>query len=326
VKIGVFDPIFKHLDLEAMLDRIVELGLAAVEVGTGNYPGDSHCRPAELLRDATRREEWAAAFASRGLLISALSCHGNPIHPDPERAERDDSVFRDTVKLAATLGLDRINLFSGCPGEGHGSRQPNWVTCAWPPEFGEIVRWQWDQVVLPYWREAGAFAADQGVKLGIEMHSGMVVYNPKTLLRLREAAGEVVGANLDPSHLFWQGIDPILAVRELGPAIFHVHAKDTAIDPYNAALNGVLDVETYANVDRRSWIFRSVGDGHDLLWWKRFVAALRVARYDHVLSIEHEDSLASIDEGVARSLETLRLAVLDAPPRDGVMDVEEGGP
>jgi sugar phosphate isomerase/epimerase len=314
MKLGVFDPVFAALDLDTMLDRVVALGLDAVELGTGNYPGAPHCAPADLLADAARRDELLDAFGRRGLIISALSCHGNPIHPDRERAARDDAVFRDTVKLAAALGLERINLFSGCPGEGPGARQPNWVTCAWPPEFGEIVRWQWDEVVIPYWREAGAFAADHGVRLGFEMHPGMVVYNPKTLLRLREAAGDAIGANLDPSHLFWQGIDPVLAVRELGSTIVHVHAKDTAIDPHNTALNGVLDLESYRDVGKRSWIFRSVGDGHDLLFWKRFVAALRLVRYDHVLSIEHEDSLASVDEGLARATATLRQAVLGEPP------------
>jgi sugar phosphate isomerase/epimerase len=146
------------------------------------------------------------------------------------------------------------------------------------------------------------------------MHPGFVVYNPRTLLRLRDEIGDTVGANLDPSHLFWQGIDPIEAIRVLGRAIHHVHAKDTAIDPHNVAINGVLDLESYRNVAARSWVFRSVGDGHDLLFWKRFVAALRVAGYDHVLSIEHEDSLASVDEGLERAIRTLRAAVLREQP------------
>jgi len=313
MKIGVFDPVFGTLGWDEMLDEIVGLGLAAVEIGTGNYPGDRHCRPAELLADARARDAWRAALDRRGLEISALSCHGNPIHPDPDRAARDDTVFRDTVRLAESLGVDRINLFSGCPGDGPGARQPNWVTCTWPPEFSEIVAWQWESVVIPYWREAGRFAEDHGVKLGLEMHPGFVVYNPKSLLRLRAEVGPVIGANLDPSHLFWQGIDPLAAIRDLGEAIFHVHAKDTAIDPYNTARNGVLDLESYADVDKRSWVFRSVGDGHDVLFWKRFVSALRVAGYDHVLSIEHEDSLASRKDGLARAAATLKQAVLDEP-------------
>jgi len=313
VKIGVFDPVFGKLELEPMLDKIRDLGLGAVEIGAGNYPGDRHCRPAELLADDSACAKFADAFASRGLEISALSCHGNPIHPNAEHARHDDAVFRDTVKLAAKLGVGVVNLFSGCPGDSADAKQPNWVTCAWPPEYSEIVDWQWSEVVLPYWREAGKFAADNGVRLGFEMHPGFVVYNPKTLLRLRAEVGEVIGANLDPSHLFWQGIDPLVAIRELAGAIYHVHAKDTAIDPVNTARNGVLDLERYSDVANRSWVFRSVGDGHDVLFWKRFVSALRVTGYDHVLSIEHEDSLASTDEGLSRAIGTLKQAVLAEP-------------
>jgi sugar phosphate isomerase/epimerase len=302
------------MELEPMLDRISQLGLEAVEIGAGNYPGDAHCKPGELLKDATARGRFAEAVASRNLVISALSCHGNPIHPNAERAAHDDAVFRDTVRLAGELGIGVVNLFSGCPGEGPNASQPNWVTCAWPPEFSEMVAWQWDEVVLPYWRTAGAFASEHGVRLGFEMHPGFVVYNPKTLLRLRGEVGDVIGANLDPSHLFWQGIDPIAAIRELAGAIHHVHAKDTAMDSYNVARNGVLDLERYEDVAKRSWVFRSVGDGHDVLFWKRFVSALRVVGYDHVLSIEHEDSLASTDEGLTRAIGTLRQAVLSEPP------------
>ena len=314
MKIGVFDPIFGGLEFEPMLDRIVEAGLGAVEIGTGNYPGDRHCKPAELLADDAACARFTDAVASRGLVISALSCHGNPVHPDRERAAHDDEVYRRTVQLAERLGVGVVNLFSGCPGDGPKASQPNWVTCAWPPEFSEIVRWQWDEVVIPYWLEAGAFAESHGVRLGFEMHPGFVVYNPATLLRLREAVGPVIGANLDPSHLFWQGIDPIVAIRELGPAIHHVHAKDTALDPQNVARNGVLDYGRYDDLANRSWVFRSVGYGHDALFWKRFVSALRVAGYDHVLSIEHEDSLASPDEGLAKAVATLKECVLTEPP------------
>ncbi len=314
MKIGVFDPVFGKVALEPMLDRVVELGIEAVEVGAGNYPGGERCKPADLLADDVARKRFTDAFASRDLAISALSCHGNPIHPRAERAAHDDAVFRDTVRLAGKLGIGVVNLFSGCPGDGPDATAPNWVTCAWPPEYSEIVAWQWDEVVLPYWHAAGAFAREHDVRLGFEMHPGFVVYNPKTLLRLRYEVGDVIGANLDPSHLFWQGIDPIVAIRELGEAIYHCHAKDTALDPYNVARNGVLDLERYDDVGNRSWVFRSVGDGHDVLFWKRFVSALRVVGYDHVLSIEHEDSLASTDEGLKRALETLRQAVLGEAP------------
>ncbi len=313
MKLGVFNPIYGHLDFEPMLDRVAELGLDAVELGCGNYPGDRHCRPGDLLADAAARAGFADAIRSRGLLISALSCHGNPVHPNPDRAAEDDRVFRETVRLAETLEVGVVNVFSGCPGDGPRASQPNWVTCTWPDEFGKILDWQWNDVVLPYWREAGAFAAAHGVRLAFEMHPGFVVYNPRTLLRLRHEVGHVIGTNMDPSHLFWQGIDPLVAIRELTGTIFHVDAKDTVIDGRNVAVNGVLDIPGAGGPAERPWFFRSVGDGHDLLFWKGFVAALRLAGYDHVISIEHEDPLASADEGMARAIATLRAAILDEP-------------
>jgi sugar phosphate isomerase/epimerase len=313
LKLGVFDPIYGHLALEPMLDRIAEIGLDAVELGCGNYPGDRHCRPAELLADDVACARYEAAIRERGLIISALSCHGNPVHPDRDHARHDDEIFRDTVRLAARLGVGVVNVFSGCPGDGPDASQPNWVTCLWPSEFASVLRWQWDEVVLPYWRQAGAFAVEHGVRLAFEMHPGFCVYNPRTLLRLRSEIGDVIGANMDPSHLFWQGMDPVLVVRDLRGAIFHVDAKDTAIDPHNVARNGVLDLPSTDDRAERPWMFRSVGDGNDLLFWKRFVAALRLSGYDHVISIEHEDALASTDEGIARAVTTLRAALLTEP-------------
>ncbi len=313
MKLGVFDPIYGDLALEPMLDRLVELHLDAVELGCGNYPGDRHCRPADLLGDDAALARFRDAIESRGLVISALSCHGNPIHPDADRAAKDDRVFRETVRLAERLGVGVVNLFSGQPGSDPDARQPSWVTHTWPPEYADILRWQWDDVTLPYWNDAGGFARDHGVRLAFEMHPNFIVYNPRTLLRLRDAVGDVIGTNMDPSHLFWQGIDPLLAIRELSGAIFHVDAKDTMFDPHHIALNGVLDMPPSGAPGDRPWFFRSVGDGHDLLFWKRFVSALRMAGYDHVISIEHEDPLASTDEGIARAVATLRAAILAEP-------------
>lgn len=314
MKLGVFDPVYGGLDLESMLARIAELGLEAVEFGCGNYPGDRHCRPAELLADRGKLASFRDAVDGHRLVISALSCHGNPVHPDAERARGDDRVFRDTVRLAGELGVSAVNVFSGNPGDGPRATQPNWVTCTWPAEYAAVLRWQWEDVLLPYWAEAGSFAEGHGVKLAFEMHPGFAVYNPRTLLRLRQEVGQVIGANMDPSHLFWQGIDPILAIRELADAIYHVDAKDTLLDPHLIARNGVLDVPPSGAPGDRPWFFRSVGDGHDLLFWKRFVGALRLAGYDGVISIEHEDPLASTDEGIDRAIATLRAAILADPP------------
>ena len=248
-----------------------------------------------------------AAAERRGLEISGLSCHGNPLHPDETIARAADASFRDTVRLAAELGVGAVITFSGCPGESEHSRRPSWVVCSWPDDYPETLDWQWRERVLPYWTEAAAFAQAHGVRVALEPHAGFVVHNTATLLRLRDAAGEAIGANFDPSHLFWQQIDPIASAQALAGAIWHVHAKDTAFDERRLALDGVL--ETRQKADERAWTFRSVGDGHPVELWRDLVATLRDTGYDGALSIEHEDPLRSREDGVARSVDTLRAAL-----------------
>ena len=313
MRIGVFDTIFGEAPLDEVLDAILALGVDAVELGAGGYPGRSRV-PSGLSESAAARDRFRASVADRGVVVSALSCHGNPLHPDPDRAAADDRIFRETVRLADALDVRRVNLFSGCPGDGRGAAAPNWVTCTWPPDFAEVLAWQWSESAVPYWRTAAAFARDHGVRLGIEMHPGNLVYHPPSLLRLQAEtdAADVLGANLDPSHLFWQGIDPLSTVRTLAGSIVHVHAKDTSIDPVNLAAKGVLDLTDRSDTPARSWTFRSVGDGHDVGWWAAFVGELASVGYDHVLSIEHEDRTRSRDDGLRRAVGTLQAAIRDA--------------
>ena len=314
MKLGVLTVLFQDRPLAEVLDHVAALGLQAVELGTGAWPGNAHCDPAVLLKDRAASQAFRQAVEDRGLIISGLSCHGNPLHPNRAIAADYDRVYRDTVKLAAAMGVPVVNLFSGCPGDSDDAKYPNWVTCAWPPDFADLLKWQWDAKVIPYWQEAGKFAADHGVKLAFEMHPGFVVYNPETLLRLRAAVGPVIGANYDPSHLYWQGIDPVASIRALAGAIHHVHAKDTYIDPANTAVNGVLDTKSYAELPKRSWTFRTVGYGHDQLSWRALVSELRLTGYDYVMSIEHEDPLASIDEGFTRAVSFLKDVLLTEQP------------
>jgi sugar phosphate isomerase/epimerase len=288
--------------------------LQAVELGTGGWPGNTLCDPVALLKDRTAQQAFMKAVESRGLMISAFSCHGNPLHPDRAVAANYDRVYRNTVRLASEMGVGVVNLFSGCPGDSDNAKYPNWVTCAWPPDFSDLLHWQWEAKVIPYWQEAARFAEQAGVKLAFEMHPGFVVYNPETLLRLRAAVGPVVGANYDPSHLYWQGIEPAASIHALAGAIHHVHAKDTYIDPQNTAINGVLDTKPYSDLAHRSWTFRTVGYGHDQFSWRSLVSALRLAGYDYVLSIEHEDPMASIDEGFGRAVSFLKDVLLFEQP------------
>ncbi len=316
MKLGVLTVLFQHLPLDEALDIIADAGVEAVEIGSGGYPGTAHCRPEELLADEGKLRAFRQAVHSRGLIISALSCHANPLHPQAEIARAAHADFERAVLLAERLGVDRICLFSGCPGDSDAARYPNWVTCAWPPDFQEVLTWQWEEKVIPYWREAAAFARGRGIRLCFEMHPGFVVYNPGTLLRLRRACGDNVGANLDPSHLFWQGVDTLEAIRVLGAedAIYHVHAKDMALDAHNSRRNGVLDTTPLDRIADRSWIFRTVGYGHGTEFWRDFVSALRKAGYDYVLSIEHEDAIASIDEGFRKAVHILQEVLLKEPP------------
>jgi len=307
MKIGVFTPLFFNLSIDDVLDKLAELGVEMVEIGTGNYPGNAHCDIDELLADEKKIKEYQSKFEERNLQISGLSCQGNPLHPNADFANSNHVTWRKTVQLAEKMGIQVVNCFSGCPGDSAGSKYPNWITCAWPQDFRELLEWQWNEKIIPYWKEETKFAKTHGMtKIALEMHPGMAVYNPHTLLKLREAAGESIGANFDPSHLFWQGIDPAAAIRKLAGAIYHVHAKDTYIDPINCAENGVLDTQQYGAVAERSWIFRTVGYGNDHKAWKDIVSMLRSVGYDYVLSIEHEDVLASPDEGLKKAVTFVR--------------------
>lgn len=315
MKLGVFTVLYQNVPFEEALDRLQSLGVEAVEIGTGNYPGSRHCDAAELLADEGRARAFRKSVESRGMIISALSQHGNPLHPQREVAQQAHETWRNTVQLAELLEVPVVNAFSGCPGDSDGSTYPNWVTCPWPDDFLKILEWQWDQKVIPYWSAEAAHAEQHGIRIGFEMHPGFVVHNTRTMLRLREACGNAVGANVDPSHLFWQGMDPVEVIKVLGAAgaIFHLHAKDTQIDRRNTAVNGVLDTTHYGDLLERSWVFRTVGYGQGEKVWRDIISTLRATGYDYVLSIEHEDGYMSIDEGLRRGVELLQSILFKEP-------------
>jgi sugar phosphate isomerase/epimerase len=313
MRIGIFTALLAGLSLDDVLRKLRKLGIDTIELGTGNYPGDPHCKLG-MLDSQRELDTFKKKLESEGFSVSALSCHGNPLHPNPEIATLHREVHRKTVLLAEALGVPVVVDFSGCPGDSPDAKAPNWVTCPWPPDFLDVLRWQWEEVVAPYWIEKARFAADHGVKIAIEMHPGFVVYSPETMLKLRSIAGPQIGANLDPSHLFWQGIDPIAAIRVLGDAIHYVHAKDTQIFTANLPTTGVLDTKPYTDERNRAWIFRTCGYGHGETWWREFVSTLRLFGYDSVLSVEHEDSLLSAEEGLTKAVSFLSDIVLKEQP------------
>ncbi len=313
MKLGVFTPLLGQLPLETVLEKLKLLGISTVELATGNYPGDAHCK-LSMLEDAAALTEFQRTLEHHQVSISALSCHGNSLHPDKAQAAHAQEVNRQTILLAEKLGVSTVVDFSGCPGSTHDSTYPNWITCPWPPEYLKILDWQWKEVVEPYWVKQANFAEQHGVRIAIEMHPGFVVYSPETMLRLRSIAGPSIGCNYDPSHMFWQGIDPIAAIRVLGDAIFHVHAKDTQMYQANLPRTGVLDTKPYTDERNRGWIFRTCGFGHGAEWWKEFVSTLRMYGYDGALSIEHEDSLLSPEEGLTKAAHFLQEAILKEEP------------
>lgn len=317
MKLGVFSPVLAKMSFRDMVEYLSSLGVQQLEMGAGGYPGKAHFDPEVLLADDAKIEEIKNILANSNMTIAAISCHGNAVHPNKEIAQRFHKDFENAVLLAEKLGVTTIVGFSGCPGDSSTSTHPNWVTCSWPNDYLEVLEYQWNEVLIPYWKKEAEFCKAHGIeKVAFEMHPGFCVYNTSSLLKLREAVGDIIGANVDPSHLFWQGMDPVEVIKVLGKAnaIHHFHAKDTNIDKVNTAVNGVLDVGSYANrLERslkRSWVFRTVGYGHSKGIWNDIISTLKMVGYDGVISIEHEDSLMSPKEGLEKAIRFLQSVII----------------
>jgi sugar phosphate isomerase/epimerase len=310
IPIGVFDPAFPDLTLDQLVEKYASLGVEAAEIGTGGYPNNHHCPMNELLEDPAKLKAWKKKFEDHNIKVATLSCHGNPVHPDRSIADRDAETFRKTVLLAEKLDVKVIVGFSGCPGGNPNDTNPNWITYRWPPEYAAAQDWQWKEKVVPYWKGAAKFAREHGVhRLALEMHPNFMVYNPLTLLKLRDAVGEEIGANNDLSHLFWQGCDPVEVIHMLGKqgAIFHAHMKDTTLYKDKVAKYGVLNfVFEKADLKHASDAFRAVGYGHGASLWKEIVRAYMDVGYDGIFSVENEDPILSGEVGVERALYVLK--------------------
>ena len=316
--IGVHTPPLYDRSFEDALSVLSEMGVDAVEPGVGGYPGDEHLPPSEYLDDADAQAELQDALDEHDMRISALATHNNPLHPDDEQAEAADTELREAIELAGQLDVDTVTCFSGLPAGGPDDDVPNWITAPWPSEHADAHEYQWEAVAIPYWSEIAEFADEHGVDVAIEMHPNMLVYEPHGMLELREATGQRIGANFDPSHLYWQGIEITDAIRLLGEhdAIHHSHAKDTKVYEEQAREKGVLDTTAYTEEADRSWLFRSIGYGHGESHWKDVVSTLRMVGYEGALSIEHEDSLTSSLEGLEKAVDMLDRAVFDTQPGD----------
>jgi sugar phosphate isomerase/epimerase len=308
MKIGMITDSLGGLSFDELLDAAAGLGIDQLEFAGGNWSSAPHLQLDRLLDSASARTEFMARLNDRDIAISALNCSGNPLHPG-EIGERHRDVTRKTIALAGLMGIERVVMMSGCPG-GPGDANANWVTTSWPPETQTVLKYQWDDVLIPYWRELCAEARKAGVtKLCLELHGHQNVYSVGTFFRLRDAVGETVGVNFDPSHLMWMGADPLAAIPALGSAIYHVHAKDTRLEPGPLARDGRIEIRPAEDVSHRAWNYVTLGHGHDLGWWQAFCRALAAIGYDDVLSIEHEDVALTPIDGVKQSVTLLRQAM-----------------
>jgi sugar phosphate isomerase/epimerase len=334
MKLGAYTACLHDKPLEEALTILRDLGLTSVEINAGGFIGTPHLPVEELLASADAREEYLSTFTRYGIELTALNCNGNPLHPDPEIHHGED--LRRAIELAGLLGISTVITMSGLPAAEPGGTRPSWTVIPWDSVYKETLDYQWDEVAVPFWREIQQLAAAHGVRVAIEMHPHNLVFNPATLKRLVERTtpeGGVtqVGAEMDPSHLFWQHIDPIRAVEDLGELVFFAAAKDTLIHE-TAAVNGVLD-------DRFEWIpaeehplglggrytvtrwpavpgwsFVAVGRGHDVDFWARFLAALHKVNPKMTVNIEHEDASFGQVEGLAYAAKNL----LEAGQRAGI--------
>jgi sugar phosphate isomerase/epimerase len=308
MKIGLVTDSLSNLSLDELLTTASSLGIEMLEFGCGGWSQAPHLKLDLLLESESERNLFLAKLRHHGLEISALNCSGNQLAPG-ERGKSNDLVVRKTMRLAKLMNVHRIVMMSGLPG-GPGDKNANWITTSWPPEVREVLRYQWEEVAIPYWRELVKEARENNIeRICIEQHGHQLVYNTETLLRLRGAAGDMVGANLDPSHMLWMGGDPLRAIREMAGAIYYVHAKDTRIERHNAEINSLLDTKPDDRVKDRSWNYVTLGYGHSEIWWRDFVSMLRQVGYDDVLSIEHEDASLPPLVGVQKSVNLLRMVM-----------------
>lgn len=313
MRLGFVSDSLGGMNFHDLLETAVRLGVAGVEINTGGWSTAPHFDLQEMKSSAGARKTFLKAFEDRELEIICLNANGNPLHPvDTSQA----ACLKDTIRVAGDLGISTICAMSGLPAGAPGDSTPNWVVSSWPPETRTILDYQWNDVLIPFWSSIVDLAKKHGVeRIALELHGNQCVYNVSSAEKLREAVGPVIGVNLDPSHLFWMGADPLAAADALGEAIFHVHAKDTMLNPQVQATRSLLENGSLTDIASRSWSYITLGFGHGEEWWRQFCYRLRMAKYDGWLSIEHEDVLLNSEEGLVKSIEVLR-NVLPVAPSD----------
>ena len=304
MKLGFVSDSLGGRTFDDLLDQARALGVDGVEVNTGGWSTAPHFDLPGMKSSASARTEFCKAFESRGLEIISLNANGNPLHPTDRKQQE---CLKDTIRIAGEMGIKTVCTMSGLPAGKAGDTMPNWVVASWPPETRDILRYQWDDVLLPFWHEISSLARKCGVeRIALELHGNQCVYNVPSLLKLRQEVGPIVGANLDPSHLFWMGADPLVAAEALSGAVYHVHAKDTLLNSPVQATTSLLENGSLTDIAARSWTYITLGFGHSEEWWRQFCYRLKMGGYDGWLSIEHEDMLLNSLEGLEKSVALLK--------------------
>lgn len=304
MKLGFVSDSLGGQSFDNILDNAARLGVSGIEITTGGWSTAPHFDLEKMKSSAQARKDFLQAFDARGLEVISLNANGNPLHPtQPEQSE----CLKDTIRVAGELGIKTVCTMSGLPAGSPKDLMPNWVVASWPPETQDILKYQWEEKLYPYWTEIASLAKEHGVeRIALELHGNQCVYNVPSLLKLRANIGNVIGANLDPSHLFWMGADPLVAADALGDAIYHVHAKDTMLNAPVQATTSLLENGSLTDIPARSWSYITLGFGHGEEWWRQFCYRLKMAGYDGWLSIEHEDVLLNSLEGLEKSVTLLQ--------------------
>jgi sugar phosphate isomerase/epimerase len=325
MKLGAYTACLHDKPIDETLRILRDLGLTSAEINTGGFIPAPHIPIDDILAKPDAREDYLAKYDAAGITLTGLNVNGNPLNPNPAVGPKQADDLRRTIDVAAALGVKRVVTMSGLPGGEPNATVANWVVNPWDSQYLDILDYQWNEVALPFWQDISARAAAADVKVAIEMHPHNIVFNPPTLQRLVSETGAThVGAEMDPSHLFWQGIDPVTAVEFLGPLVFHAAAKDTRINPDNVTRFGVLDdrfTRTPADANpvnlggdntlnqwpaSPSWQFVAVGRGHGVAeFWVPFLQALHAVDPDMAVNIEHEDAELDQIEGLRLAAENL---------------------
>lgn len=313
MKLGMVSDSLGGMPLNDLLDNAARMDLSGVEVNTCGWSTAPHFRLKEMLGNKTAQKEFLTTFSDRRLEVISLNANGNPLHPtDPAQGEG----LKDTIRVAGEMGIKTVCTMSGLPAGNPNDTMPNWVVSSWPPETQAILKYQWEEKLFPFWTDIVQLAKECGVeKIALEMHGNQCVYNVPSLFKLRNEVGPIVGANLDPSHLFWMGADPLIAAEALGNAVYHVHAKDTFLNGPTQAITSLLENGSLTDIPARSWSYITLGFGHGEEWWRQFCYRLKMSGYDGWLSIEHEDVLLNSLEGLEKSVALLK-GVMPVAPAD----------